>query len=370
MQLVETHAALKSAAEALAGAPRFFIDTEFESARGGALLCLLQVSAGAECFLIDTLKLKALEPLAGALAEAEWVVHAGAQDVGLLVQALGLAAPPSVFDTQVAWALSSPEYAVSLAYLKYRVLGIRSSKPHQADDWKGRPLSASQLEYAASDIEHLPALFDELNRRAAELGRSDAVREASRELTWPESDAPSALALDSFRNAWQLDPASQAALRFVIDWYNGLEPRERVSAPEPKALFSIAARLPETGVELARVKGVPRRWSAEHGDAFTGKLMRATAGATESDFVPIEPVAYATFEDIRLDAWLGTLRAEVCAELCIAPELAFPGRVLKRLRAAIAASGETADGARALDGWRRALLGEPYLAAAARHPAP
>jgi ribonuclease D len=368
MQLVDTRPALEAAAAALSGAKTLYLDTEFESSREGTTLCLLQLSRGDEAYLFDALRLTALEPLARVLGAADttWVVHAGQQDVPLLAERLSLAAPPRVFDTQVAWALLGPEWSVSLAYLVYRVLGIRTGKSHQADDWRRRPLPPAQLAYAAGDIEHLPALHAELAKRADELGRADAVLEASAEIVWPERDAPGELSLDAFRNAWQLDPHGQAALRWLASWYNALDARSRRQAPEPKTLFSIASRLPETGAELARIKGVPKRWAAEQGNRIAGELMRATARADAADFVPIEPPPYATFEEIELDGFLAHARAQICVEVGVAPELAFPGRILKRMKQAIETSGDRAAGAAALTGFRSALLAEPYRAFCAR----
>src|SRR5207253_1865023 len=98
----------------------------------------------------------------------------------------GRPAPPALFDTQVVWSLLGPEASVSLAFLQFRVLGVRSSKGYQADDWLRRPLPKAQIEYAASDIIHLPALEQDLRRRARDLGREHVIADACRELLLPE----------------------------------------------------------------------------------------------------------------------------------------------------------------------------------------
>ncbi|MCB9578644.1 MAG: HRDC domain-containing protein [Polyangiaceae bacterium] len=373
MHLIDSRAELDRVVRELEEGSTFYLDTEFEATREGTTLCVMQLSSGGSIHLIDALRLSDLAPLTRALgkADAEWVLHAGQQDVPLLVDRLKLETPPRLFDTQVAWGLTSAEPSVSLAYLQFRMLGLRSGKAHQADDWKRRPLPDSQLAYAASDIEHLPEMHAELRRKLESLGRLDIVREASADLTWPSSDPPEPIALEDFRNAWQLDVHSQAALRFLITWHNELSPRERRFAPEQKTLLSIAARLPESGADLARIKGVPRRWAQEQGERLVGRLMRATAEADGSRFVPIDPPPYATFEEIRIDAWLAFLRAEVCTALTVAPELALPGRVLKKLRRALL-EHESFDAAvnATLGGWRHRLLAEAMAKVAAREPPP
>jgi ribonuclease D len=372
MPLIDTRAGLEETCRELRGASRFYLDTEFESSRDGTRLCLLQVSRGEQIHLIDTLRLTALEPLAELLGQsaAEWVLHAGQQDVPLLRGALRVAELPRVFDTQIAWALLSPEYSVSLAYLVYKLLGVRSQKTHQSDDWLRRPLPEAQLAYAASDIEHLPALREELGKRADALSRTNAILDASRETVSPEPSTPEPLGIQSFRNAWQLDAHGQAALKFLVGWYETLAPAERERAPEPKTLFSIASRLPESGEALARIKGVPRRWAAEYGERLVGQMMRATASADARGFVPIEPPPYATFEEVRLDGWLQLARAEISAGLAIAPELALPGRSLRKLRESLLSSPAAATSPGLFSGWREALIGPAFRAFAETNPPP
>ena len=372
MRLVDTPSALEQAAEQLRGSTRLYLDTEFESSRDGMTMCLLQISAGQEIYVIDTLRLEKLAPLGPILAarNVEWVLHAGQQDVPLIANRLGLRELPEIFDTQLAWSLLGPEYSVSLAYLEYRVLGVRGMKTHQTDDWSRRPLPAAQLDYAARDVMRLPELRHELGRRLAALGREQLVSRAARELLDPEVEPPPLLGLDSFRNAWQLDPPSQAALRHLIGWYNGLDAAERTAAPEPKALLSIATRLPETLDDLTRIKGVPRRWSARIGQAWLSSLLRAAAHTSVEDFVPIEPQPYATSLDIQLDAWLTALRAELCSKLELAPELALPARIVRKMRLLILESGAAESGVLALTGWRSELLGAGFAEYCQAHPAP
>jgi len=372
MHLVETTKALDETVASLAGASRIFLDTEFESSRQGTQLCLVQLSAGEEAYVIDALRVRDLTPLRGVLGrdDCEWVFHAGAQDVQLLLEHLELDAPPHLFDTQVAWALTGPEYSVSLGYLLYRVLGLRAPKTYQADDWKRRPLPRNQLEYAAADVEHLPALRARLVARLSELGREDAIYEATRELIWPPLEAPAQLGLSSFRNAWQLDERSQAALRHLLDWYNALDGDQRQHAPDAKALLSIAKRIPESVEDLERIKGVPRHFARRNGQALVSGIVRASDGAVAADFVPIEPPPYATFAELRMDAWLGVVRAEACTGARIAPELAFPGRVTKRVRGDLVEQADPQPLIDALTGWRRDVLYDHVIAACARYRIP
>ena len=368
MKLIATASELAQLSQTLRSAEVLFLDTEFESNRSGIELCLLQVSNGQQIFLVDAIALRDLTPLAEAFqGGAQWVLHAGQQDVMLLSDRLKLNSRPRVFDTQIAWALSTVEHSVSLAYAQFRALGLRGTKAHQADDWVRRPLPASQLAYAAADVEHLPELYRFLSERLTALGRMDLVPIASAESVWAEAAPPTLLALESFRNAWQLDHRGQAALRYLIQWFNALPEREREQAPENKTLLSLAGRLPRSVDDLQRIKGVPRSWSRELSQNLVTGLTRAAEAADATGFVPIDPPAYATKAELRIDGWLAAARADVCVSLEVAPEIALPSRIMKGLRSHLATRG-TAQLGDALDGFRKTLLAAPLAQFAATFP--
>lgn len=376
MKIIDRDQELAALAPRLQGARRLYLDTEFDSSKAGKKLSLVQIArdgaAPEEVFLVDALRIRDLTPLKPAFSDqgCEWVLHAGLQDIELLVERLAIEPPTQVFDTQVAWALLSPEASVSLSYLKFRLLGLRTGKPHQADDWLRRPLPESQLRYAASDIEHLPALREALGERADALARIPAIHQASREVAQPVVATEPELSLASFRNAWQLNRRTQAALRFLIDWYNQRPPDERRNAPDSKTMMAIASRVPPSSDDLARIKGVHRGWAIKHGARFTQLLQAAADNAKAEDFVPIDPAPYATFEEFRIEAWLGMARAEVCTRVSAAPDLVFPGRILKRVRDDLLDGRTLEQSLVHLGDWRGDLLRNPLFEFAKEQPLP
>ncbi|MCH2108795.1 MAG: HRDC domain-containing protein [Polyangiaceae bacterium] len=369
--LVEDVDSLGDCVDALWENRCFYLDTEFESNRKGTRLCLIQLRAKDDIYLIDPLAIDDLRDLSELLSgpSIEWVLHAGLQDVRLLTQELKIDLPGRLFDTQIAYGLLSAESSVSLAYLQFKMLGVRSNKAHQADDWVRRPLPKSQLAYAASDVEYLPKITEELKTRAKERNRLDTLYAASLDTLNPAVEPPAPLRMASFRNAWQLAPERQAALEAIIHWYNDLPSRERLHAPENKALLSLASRMPENLAAMSRIKGIGQRFLNDYGSTLLQAMKKNLAAAQEGDYQLLDPPAYATFEEIALDGWLGKMKADLALELGISPELALPGRVTKRMKAAALTQGEIGI-LESLVGWREMLLLEPLREYLTNQPLP
>ncbi|MBT4814073.1 MAG: hypothetical protein HN742_09425 [Lentisphaerae bacterium] len=350
-------------AQRLASSRRFYVDTEFESRRGGATTCcLFQVSDGDTAFIFDTIRLPTLKPLAPALAAegAEWVLHAGGNDVPLILDALDVSSPPLLFDTQVAWALLGPEAQVGLAYLEYRLLGVRAGKEHQTADYMRRPLPEAQILYAVEDVEHLPVMRQKLGDLLQAEGKNELIWEVSEERCRSRGQSQKTLPITmaDFRNAWQLDAGGLAALEFLVNWYNELSEGQRRRVPKPPILLHIARQQPKSGRELASMKGIYYRFAEERGDWLTGRIAKAANEAREDPTRNAEPPPYTTFESIRADAWLKMARAVVAEMVNIAPELAFPGPLMTELAAVVAESGSKAAAVDVLTGWRRQWLSQ------------
>ncbi|MFP5072868.1 HRDC domain-containing protein [Pseudonocardia nantongensis] len=131
--------------------------------------------AGAGSALVDPIPLAgALEPLATALGEPEWVLHAASQDLPCLDE-LGLR-PASLFDTELAGRLAGLP-RVGLGPMVENLLGLSLEKGHGAADWSRRPLPEDWLVYAALDVEVLIELRDVLSGMLDEQGKLEWARQ-------------------------------------------------------------------------------------------------------------------------------------------------------------------------------------------------
>jgi hypothetical protein len=187
------------------------LDTEFVFERTfRPRLGLIQIAAGGEIALVDTVRIADLSPLAALLTapNVRKIVHSGSGDVPILRRATG-ASPQPLFDTQIAAAFAGLGPSLSYAALIRELFAVELPKHETRTDWLRRPLSTDQLRYAAEDVEQLEAAATELERRLRELGRLEWALEDSAELSLLESDAADASV------AWRRVKVSTACRRTV-----------------------------------------------------------------------------------------------------------------------------------------------------------
>jgi ribonuclease D len=344
---------------------RLGVDTEFMSERRyRALLCLVQMAVGdpadPEIHVVDALADLDASPIARVLGdpEIEVVVHAGRQDVALLKR-VWRSEVRNVFDTQVAGAFLGFGPQAGYSVLVDRVLNRRTTRDEGLTRWDRRPLSEDQLEYARADVEHLLALADELEGQLERLQRIEWVREECRalELSSDLRDVD-----DLFWRLPRLNRLSakqRAVARELLTW------RERTAAeldrpakrllPE-QVLVELARRSPSTREELAQVRAVPeqtlhRQWRGIVEAVERGSRAEPIAGresyASDARDAPLIALAQAVVRQRALDHEL-------------APELLATQGDLAALVGDLRRGG-TGDGSRALEGWRRELVGQELL---------
>ncbi len=149
------------------------VDTEFVSEDCfRPELCLLQISTRDSVFLVDPKGLATIEPIWQHLLDPKHlvVVHAGREETLFAYRATDRPFT-RLFDVQVAVGMIGGEYPAAYGKVLQKVLHESVSKGETRTDWRHRPLTDSQLEYAALDVLHLPALCDELSNELMKLDR-------------------------------------------------------------------------------------------------------------------------------------------------------------------------------------------------------
>lgn len=172
--LVTTESQLGALVDRLAAHSHVAFDTEFVSEHTyRSQLCLIQVAAPDTLAVIDTLKVRELDPFWRLLTEPgrTTVVHAGREEMGFILQAIK-ARPSSLFDVQVAAGLVDHDYPAGYASIVRRFLNLPTNKGETRTDWRQRPLTPAQLEYALDDVRHLEKLWRKLEDKLTSSGRT------------------------------------------------------------------------------------------------------------------------------------------------------------------------------------------------------
>lgn len=172
--LITTESQLGALVDRLAAHSHVAFDTEFVSEHTyRSQLCLIQVAAPDTLAVIDTLKVRELDPFWRLLTEPgrTTVVHAGREEMGFILQAIK-ARPSSLFDVQVASGLVDHDYPAGYASIVRRFLNLPTNKGETRTDWRQRPLTPAQLEYALDDVRHLEKLWKKLEGKLASSGRT------------------------------------------------------------------------------------------------------------------------------------------------------------------------------------------------------
>lgn len=206
---------------------RVAVDTEFIRERTyWPQLSLVQVAIevpgapGPDIVLADML----VEGMAGALAPlledraVIKIMHSASEDLVALRQACGVV-PDPLFDTQIAAALAGVGAGLGYQRMVQELLGIAVDKGETRSDWLKRPLSASQLAYAADDVRHLFAVHDALDAKLRALGRMDWFSEdCARMVEAARRDESERWPYLSQRAAQFLDVDGQRRLLRLLRW--------------------------------------------------------------------------------------------------------------------------------------------------------
>jgi ribonuclease D len=240
-------------------------------------LCLIQVATPDALFLIDPLSAGPLDAFWKLLVEPNRtvVVHAGREEIRLCKRLSGQT-PANWFDLQVAAGLVGLNYPMGHASLVFQILGIQLSKKDTLTEWRHRPLTDSQLDYAFDDVRYLLPLWERLDQRLTDLKRRDwAQQEFARFVgqALPETNHQPAI-LDKWRKLKGLGSLDRKRLALVREMFLA---REAVAAQmnrPPRVLVrddlivEIARRNPKSQQDIAVMRGMAKRFVQPMWDAI------------------------------------------------------------------------------------------------------
>jgi ribonuclease D len=368
---VETAGGLDEVARRLGSAAAVALDTEGDSLHHyPARLALLQLGvASGEAWLVDTLALGDLSPLAPLLADPAivTVVHAGDNDLAHLKRRHGLRFA-GLFDTSIAARFLGGR-ALGLDVLIAEYLGAELPPSRQKDDWSARPLSPEQERYAAADVQHLIPLQERLAEALERAGRLAWVVEECEALAADPAPEPppDPEAYAGLKGARELPARSLAALRELYEAREALaletrRPPFKILSNE--SLVAVAARLPVAAAELAAAPGFTPRAVQRWGRAVLAAVARARE-LPESELPilsrPRRPsLDGATRRRIEsLRAW----RTPAATRFGLDPGVLLPNRLIGEIARAAPREREELARVEGVRRWRVDVLGDEILAA-------
>ena len=166
--------------EELLKKPYVGVDTEFRrTTKDNMRLALLQINDGEEIFIIDPLKIDSPAQQTSFLFDNDVtkILHSCKEDLEA-IYSWTHKKMQNVFDTQLANSFLEDEYSVSYQNLVEKKLAIVLDKGETRSNWLRRPLSDSQLKYAALDVEYLINIYFEQEKELS----------LSNKLSWLKED--------------------------------------------------------------------------------------------------------------------------------------------------------------------------------------
>lgn len=199
---------------------RIAVDTEGDSLHHYyQKICLIQITIDGRNYIIDPLAGIDMLEFLEVLASKPLIFHGAEYDLRMFRSSLGFRPRNEIFDTMLAGLILGYDQ-LSLAALAKRFVNITLPKQGQKSDWSRRPLTESQLDYAAEDTHYLAHLANCLSRELHRLGRTDWHREMCENMVRLSTiDAPV-----DIENDWRitgtslLNPRQMAFVRQIWYW--------------------------------------------------------------------------------------------------------------------------------------------------------
>ncbi|MES2674706.1 MAG: ribonuclease D [Pseudomonadota bacterium] len=343
------------------------IDTEFmRSDTFYPIAGLIQIGDGTQCYLIDPLSITDFSPLSELFQNetVTKVLHSCSEDIEVFSCLLGVV-PSPIFDTQIAAAFAGYGFSLGYAPLVKAVLNTEIPKEETRSDWLQRPLSASQIKYAALDVAHMLIIYGMLLQNL----------KASERLDWVKDDCADVVANarkpDNFNEsyhkvgfAWKLRAQELAILRDLCIWRE-IEsrsrdiPRNRL-IKEP-ALWEMARKQPQDIVQLQRIDDIPSRTLKNDAQTLLD-IIHASAN-TDADSWPARLVQPLALSEGPLLKALKQCARDAAEALNLPAEILIRKKEYEALvRSGL--KGGTYTLPLRLQGWRYGVIGEKLLAAA------
>lgn len=334
------------------------LDTEFHRERSYyPILCVLQVatpthSAVIDC-LADNIDLSSFDALLLRKDKVK-ILHSARQDIEIFIRRLGVI-PRPLFDTQIAAMACGFGEQVSLSHLLKDTAHISVDKAVRYSDWRKRPLTKRQLDYAVEDALYLPYLYQWFDQKLSELQRH----------SWIEDEMAKLLTLDFYMNdpkkAWEriktggrIKGESFNILKALAECRETLAQKKdlpRNFICHDRSLLDMAAKAPRDKAALEKINNLPQGFVKSGAGTL---FLKAVETGSKAVYTPVQQERFIK-NDYAADL-LKLLLKHYCRTEKLSSLLVASAQELAEL----ASLGKNAN-IRAISGWRYDFFGKDAL---------
>lgn len=285
--IITDQQALEQLCDRLKSASIIGIDTEFVSEDTfHPHLCLIQIATEHELAAIDPLAVRDLTPFWKVMTAGDHVtvLHAGREELNFFLRSPLETLPHSIYDVQIAAGFCSTEFPSSYSSVVSKFLGNQPAKGEQRTDWRRRPLSTAQLNYALEDVRYLLPLYKKLSQILKNLNREEWLADELR--LWQDE-----IVAANSRRDWRrvsgigkLSPRNLAIVRELWNWRQA-EAQRRNLPPKrilrDDLIVEIAKRKIDSPDQIMAIRGMDRGGAKRKAHELAAAVTRGLEGPTE-----------------------------------------------------------------------------------------
>jgi ribonuclease D len=343
-------------------AEKIGLDTEFVSEDTyRPELCLVQIATERELAVIDPYQAGDLKLFWQTVADGPRVTiaHAAREEVNFSLTACGRP-PARLFDTQIAAGFCGTEYPSSYGAVVTKFLGQNPAKGEQRTDWRRRPLSDAQIDYALEDVRYLLALHNALAVQIEALGRSAWLTDEIDAWLSEVSEARERPRWRRVSGIGNMSPRSLAIVREL--WYWREEEAERRDLPPRRVLrddliVELAKRKSDQPEKIRAIRGIGQQLKRD-------QLQAIVAGIRRGLDAPLDDIQRQSLPAMPsqlnlLGQFLSPALASICRKANIATSLVGTATDVRDLIAYRLGFGDAAQSDIPIlaQGWRAELVG-------------
>ena len=231
--LIETSEDLLFLNQELLQCPCVGIDTEFRrTTKDNMKLALMQVNDSNEIYLIDCLQIKEPKEICSFLSsqDTKKIFHSCREDIEA-IYSWTKQGVLNIYDTKIANSLLAGSFSISYQALVKEKMGLVVSKDETRTNWLRRPLTESQLNYAAFDVYYLIDLY---NLQIEEFSKTN-------KLEWLEEESNKYSVLDScieLPRDKEFGIQKKEEKEILIEFNNMVNKISRIEGINPTLFFS------------------------------------------------------------------------------------------------------------------------------------